>query len=546
MSDDSSKPTILAVDDTPENLDVVKGILVPEYVVKVAINGPTALKIAESQPPDLILLDIMMPEMDGYEVCRRLKENPATREIPVIFLTAKEQTTDETRGFDLGAVDYIRKPVNPQILEARSRTQIALKRSMDDLQDAYEVIKRQKDRMQEELSVGHDIQMSMLPLRFPAFPERSEFEVFASLTPAREVGGDFYDFFFLNEDELCFCVGDVSGKGVPAALFMAVGQTLIKARALDDPSPASIVTRVNEELSEDNPSCMFITLWLGILDLRTGKLRYTNAGHNRPYILSASGEQRQLVERHGPVLGAISGVAFREDLCQLEREDVVFVYTDGLTEAMDEGGDLYSDPRLTSFLGAVKVDSMQGLVEASAADVASFEAGAEQADDLTILALQLKSEPGGEVEQVLEKVLVNQLPEIDRLNKEFNAFADANGVPVTVARRINLVFDELLNNTISYGFQDELEHRIHVRVGLTGQRLSVLIEDDGMPFNPFVAETPDTALSLQQREIGGLGIHLVREVMNEYEYLRRVDRNVVRLVAHLPDRDSAASASYQP
>jgi len=275
-----SKPVILAVDDTPENLDVVKGILSPYYTVKAAINGKMALKIVESKLPDLILLDIMMPEMDGYEVCKRIKENPEASKVPIIFLTAKSQTEDEAAGFKIGAADYILKPVSPPILEARVKTHLALKFSMDALNSAYETIKTQKERMQHELDVGRDIQMSMLPLEFPAFPDRNEFEIYANLLPAREVGGDFYDFFFIGPDELCFLVADVSGKGVPAALFMAVSKTLIKSRAVDDSSPASVITRVNDELSRDNPESMFVTIFIGIINVKTGELRYTNAGHN--------------------------------------------------------------------------------------------------------------------------------------------------------------------------------------------------------------------------------------------------------------------------
>jgi len=220
----------------------------------------------------------MMPEIDGYEVCRQLKANPETRDIPVIFLTAKGETADEAEGFKLGAADYILKPVNPPLLKARVKTHLALKHNMDELQAAYSVINKQKERMQEELNVGRDIQMSMVPDTIPAFPEHGEFDIYGLLKPAREIGGDFYDYFFIDSDKLCICVGDVSGKGVPAALFMAVTKTLIKSTAGEDHSTASIITRVNDEISQDNPSCMFITLFLGILDIRSGKFSYTNAG----------------------------------------------------------------------------------------------------------------------------------------------------------------------------------------------------------------------------------------------------------------------------
>ena len=248
---DSIKPVVLAVDDTPENLDVVKGVLGDDYVVKAAVNGKIALKIAETQSPDLILLDIMMPDMDGYEVCRRLKANPATAEIPVIFLTAKDQDTDQARGFELGAADYIQKPVNALILRSRTKTHVQLKKNLDALHEAYALINTQRQRMQDELNVGKDIQMSMLRRDYPLFPDHDEFSVHAQLEPAREVSGDFYDLFFVNPAELCLVVADVSGKGVPAALFMAVSKTLFKARAMDDRSPASIMTRVNNELSKN-------------------------------------------------------------------------------------------------------------------------------------------------------------------------------------------------------------------------------------------------------------------------------------------------------
>jgi CheY-like chemotaxis protein len=190
MTVEKGRATVLAVDDTPENIDVVKGVLSGDCDVKAAVNGPMALKVAQSQRPDLILLDIMMPGMDGYEVCRRLKADPATAEIPIIFLTAMDQTDDETEGFDLGAADYIRKPVNPAILMSRVKTHLALKRNVDALREAYALIERQNLRMGEELNVGRDIQMSMIPRTFPPFPGRDEFELHAVIEPAREVGGD--------------------------------------------------------------------------------------------------------------------------------------------------------------------------------------------------------------------------------------------------------------------------------------------------------------------------------------------------------------------
>jgi sigma-B regulation protein RsbU (phosphoserine phosphatase) len=529
MSDKQGKPVVLAVDDTPENLDVVKGILASDYIVKAAINGKMALKIAEKQPPDLILLDIMMPEMDGYEVCTHLKSNPITREIPVIFLTAKDQTTDEAKGFELGAADYILKPVNPPILEARVRTHIALKKSMDELQSAYAIIKKHKERMEEELNVAQGIQMSMVPLDFPAFPEREEFDVRALLKPAREVGGDFYDFYFTNDKELCFCVGDVSGKGVPAALFMAVTQTLIKARATDDPSPASIITRVNEEMAADNPSCMFVTLFLGILNIETGELRFTNAGHNPPHIKRANGELECLTQRHGPILAAVEGVAFKQDQAKMDKGDTLLVFTDGVTEAMDINGELYSDPRLEKLLQGQDFPSAEDMVDKTLASVEEFATGADQADDITIMALRYRQQPKQVDRRELIVEIRNDLAEIDRVNQEFNEFAEHNGMSPAISPKLNIAFDELLNNIISYGFEEGTEHQIRVTAEYVDPRLVVTVTDDGIPFNPFDKVGPDITLSIEEREIGGLGIHIVKKMMDSVSYKRHRECNVVTL-----------------
>ena len=385
MTNEDQRPVVLAVDDTPENLDVVRGILVPQYKVKAVNNGAAALKLAQKQPPDIILLDIMMPEMDGYEVCRQLKANPVTAEIPVIFLTAKDQTADEAEGFSLGAADYIHKPVNPPLLQARVKTHVALKKSMDDMRDLSAALAVAKERMEVELNVGRDIQQSMLP--DTALTCR-EVDLRASMDAAREVGGDFYDYFMLNEQELCFCVADVSGKGVGAALFMAMSKLLIKSRAADDLQPSKILTRVNSDLAMDNPECMFVTVFLGTINLATGRINYTNAGHNPPLIKRASGEVEEVLEQHGPVLGIEEGRTYGQSSIDLGPGDVLLVFTDGVTEAMDSEDKLYSDERLVSTVRELDVITADSVLQTVSDSVDEFARGAEQADDITMIALQ--------------------------------------------------------------------------------------------------------------------------------------------------------------
>lgn len=524
------KPVVLAVDDTPENLDVVKGILADEYIVKAAVNGKMALKIAETQAPDLILLDIMMPDMDGYEVCRRLKGNPATAEIPVIFLTAKDQDTDQAKGFDLGAADYIQKPVNALILRSRTKTHVHLKKNLDALHEAYALINTQRQRMQDELNVGRDIQMSMLQRDYPLFPDHDEFSVHAQLEPAREVSGDFYDLFFVNPEELCLVVADVSGKGVPAALFMAVSKTLFNARAMDDRSPASIMTRVNNELSKNNPSCMFVTVFLAILNIETGELRYSNAGHNPPLLKRADGQVSVLREIHGPIAGAIEAIAYGEDRIMLGQGDLLLAFTDGVTEAMNTVNELYSDARLEKWFTAPRDLSAAEWVKNLVESVDNFVDGAEPSDDITIMALSYDRVPGEKTQDLYSITIPNSLKAIDSVVEGLEAFTEGKAILPGVVQKLCIAFDELLNNIISYGYVDDGLHEIFVEMDYRNDALAVTIKDDGIPFNPFMGSDPDISLSVDDREIGGLGIHLVKQMMDEVSYMRFTDMNMVRLV----------------
>jgi sigma-B regulation protein RsbU (phosphoserine phosphatase) len=407
-------------------------------------------------------------------------------------------------------------------LQARNRE---LQQSLEDLKRTTSV----KERMEGELNIGREIQMSMLPLEFPAFPDRSDFTVFAALHPAREVGGDFYDFFLIDEDRLCLCVGDVSGKGVPAALFMAVTKTLIKSRAANDLSPASILSHVNTELSHKNDSSMFVTVFLGILDLRGGEFVYTNAGHNPPYSKKPEGDILRLDARHGPVLGAVEGLAYTEDTTSLAAGDLLFLYTDGVTEAMNEEKHLFSDQKLEDWLASTSPTSVEDVVQAGVDVVWDFQGSAEQADDVTVLAVQFFGSEGSSGAPVLEVELVNRIEEIDRLSEAFKAFASQHNISDAVGRKMKVVFDELLNNVISHAFDDDDEHIIEVSVRFTDDRIFVTLTDDGKPFNPFTEESPDTGLSVTERPIGGLGIHLVRSMVAEGRYERHGARNVVHL-----------------
>lgn len=525
---------ILVVDDERFNINVLVELLKPEYKMMAAISGSQALKAARSDnPPDLILLDIMMPEMDGYEVCTQLKADEQTRDIPVIFVTAMGQESDETKGLKAGAADYLTKPISPAIVEARVKTQLALRQQTKNLQEAKIIIEAQKDRMQEELNMAKNIQLSMLPQDFPAYPDHDEFLLHASMEAAREVGGDFYDFFFIDEDNLCVCIGDVSGKGVPAALFMAISKALIRSRAKNDLSTASILTHVNNEIEADNEASMFVTVFLAIINIRSGSMLYTNAGHNPSYIRRKDGQLERLENLHGPVVGAVGGLAYKEDTVKLTEGDYLLAYTDGVTEAMDPVNNQFEEDRLVDVLNSGDYTSPEELIQSTLSAVKTFVKDAEQSDDITLLALLFDRQPILEQAKELRVKIANELAEIDTVNNALADFAQQNGIEDSVVQKIKVAFDELLNNTISYGYKDEHEHVIEVGVDLLEGRLRVTIADDATPFNPLSEETPNTELGIDEREIGGLGIHLVRKMMDEVTYKRGIDKNLITLIKYL-------------
>ena len=414
------------------------------------------------------------------------------------------------------------------------------KRAAEKLEEAYEIIREQKERMEEELNIGREIQMSMLPLVFPPFPERTEFSIYAALEPAREVGGDFYDFFFVDDGKLCICIGDVSGKGVPSALFMAVTKTLIKSRATDDHSTASILTHVNTEISKDNNSCMFVTIFLGILDIRTGSLVFSNAGHNPPYLRRANGEIQRLDSRHGPVVGAMGGMTYGEDVTVLDTGDLLLMYTDGVTEEMNSDDQLFTEARLVDMIERTTLDEVESVVKHTIAAVHDFKGETEQSDDITLLALRYEWDRADEAAPMFQLSIRNELSDIEKVNDEFERFSRENNLPDGVCRRVSIAFDDLLNNVISYAFRDEAGHEVDIRGELDGSRLTITITDDGIPFNPLGTRMPDTSLSLGERPLGGLGIHLVRNLVDDISYQRRIDRNVLSVVMNLASVDAAS------
>lgn len=427
-------------------------------------------------------------------------------------------------------------------ITALKRAEQAAEDAKTRLADSLAVVEAAKARMQEELNVGRDIQQSMLPRVFPAFPDRKELELYAVLEPALEIGGDLYDFFLLDDHRLCFVIGDVSGNGVPAAMFMAMTKIMVKTRASSDPSPASIVTHVNDALSAENDSCMFVTLYLGILNLRDGRLLTTNAGHNPPLLKRRDGQFEWLTAQDGPLVGPMPGIAFKESLIQLGPGDELFLYTDGVTEADNRRCELFGKDRLKTVLDQSRAVSVVERIGDVMKAVKTFAGDAPQADDITILGIRYLGVAPSDVSMgVFHQTMLNRLAAIPTIQLAFERYVAQWERARALIPTFNMALDDLLNNVVQYAFpNDPTEHIIVVAGDVRDECVVLTITDDGIPFNPLTVATPDLSLLLHEREIGGLGIHLVRSMFDEVTYHRNVGHNVLALRKRFVSEPSAS------
>ncbi len=427
-------------------------------------------------------------------------------------------------------------------ITALKRAEQAAEDAKARLADSLALVEAAKARMQEELNVGRDIQQSMLPRVFPAFPDRKELELYAVLEPALEIGGDLYDFFLIDDQRLCFVIGDVSGNGVPAAMFMAMTKIMVKTRASSDPSPASIVTHVNDALSAENDSCMFVTLYLGILNLRDGTLITTNAGHNPPLLKRRNGRFEWLTAQDGPLVGPMSGIVFKESFFQLGPGDELFLYTDGVTEADNRRRELFGKDRLKTVLDQSRAVSVVDRIGDVMKAVKTFAGDAPQADDITILGIRyLGIAPSDVAVRVFRQTMLNRLAAIPMIQTAFERYVAQWERAKPLTPTLNMALDDLLNNVVQYAFPDDpAEHTIMVEGEVRDECVVLTITDDGIPFNPLTVATPDLSLLLHEREIGGLGIHLIRSMFDEVTYHRNVGRNTLTVKKKFVS-DSSAS-----
>jgi sigma-B regulation protein RsbU (phosphoserine phosphatase) len=380
---------ILVVDDNDDNRYTLTLYLDLEGYsnVEIAHDGEEAITLLKEKSYDLVLLDVMMPKVDGYQVLSWMKDAKLVDDLPVIMISALNEIDSIVRCIELGALDYLMKPFNPVLLKARVTSSLEKKRLRDEI-NAYLA------RLTEELEAARSLQLGMVPQVFPPPTPEQPIDVFATMEPAREVGGDLYDFFYCPDGTLCFLVGDVSGKGMPAALFMARTRSLIRLAAELMRTPdgttagaGDIVKRVNRELCQNNNEMMFVTLFLGMLQPTTGALSFCNAGHNPPYLTADRGVQA-IEGAKGTVLGVDDRADYATGTMTVAAGATIYLYTDGVTEAADPNNALFSEERLEALLRDATPSCSADLVNLVAAAVRDFAAGAEQSDDITMMAIR--------------------------------------------------------------------------------------------------------------------------------------------------------------
>ncbi len=389
MEETALKIKIMVVDDEVDLEPLIRQQFRQQIRNKVydfvfAHNGLEALSMLIEYPEvGIILSDINMPEMDGLTLLSKLKElkNPSLK---TVVVSAYGDMENIRTAMNRGAFDFLTKPINFEDLE------ITINKTLEEITLQRKAILEhdQLISIRHDLNTAREIQLGILPKTFPPFPGRKDFGIYASMVAAKEVGGDFYDFFMIDPDHLGFVIGDVSGKGIPAAIFMAVSRTLIRATGLKGMSAAECMFYSNNLLCNESVSSMFVTVFYAILNTKTGELEYVNAGHNPPYLLRKGGVVEKLESTGDIILGCFEDYQFHGRTVMLNPEEGILLFTDGVTEAFNKQEEQYGEPRLETLLAGIGQNTVDTIINTINADVNQFSEGVAQSDDITLLSVK--------------------------------------------------------------------------------------------------------------------------------------------------------------
>ncbi len=387
-----------------------------------------------------------------------------------------------------------------------------------DMIDKYKNIEKNKDAIEIELKTATNIQKSMLPAILPYFPGRNEFEIFANMIPAKQVGGDFYDFYFIDQDHFAFLISDVSGKGVPSALFMVISKTIIKTNLQLGLSFEEAIEKTNTQLFEGNKESMFVTSWIGVLEISTGKVEFINAGHNYPILKKSNNEICFLKNRSGFILAGKKDSKYNSFNIKLEKGDMLFLYTDGITETINLSKEQYGEERLKNLLLNESNKSIEDICKDVKKDIDSFSNNSEQFDDITMVCLKYNGL------DVISNKSINgsfeaKTDKIEDVTNFINKLIAECKVETKTRAEINIIIDEIFGNIAKYAY-NKTEGKVEVSAFLTKNPLSlnIIFEDRGIPYNPLNAKEINKNISVNDRKYGGLGIGIVKKISDKIEY----------------------------
>ena len=447
-----------------------------------------------------------------------------TSELQPLRRLAEEAETIASGQFDTQLPELQRIDEIGQLSQSFGNMQQSLVKYIEELKDTT----IQKASIERDLSIASDIQMGMLPVKFPTKEDRDDVQLYASLTPAKAVGGDLFDFYFRDE-KLFFCIGDVSGKGVPASLFMAVTRSIFRTVSVHESMPDRIVTIMNRTIADMNKTNMFVTLFVGVLDLPTGRLHYCNAGHDAPLLVGA-GVGELPCDANIPV-GFMPQWKYTLQEAHIFTGTTIFLFTDGLTEAEDINHAQFQMERVHEVAGQALAQQMQEpkeLIGSMTEAVHQFVGDAEQSDDLTMMAIQyIKQQHDVKLRKSI--VLPNDVKEVSKLTAFVEEVCEAMGFDGALTAQLTLAIEEAVVNVMKYAYPPQKRGDVTIEAQSNDLRLKFTIIDSGMPFDPTVRAEVDTTLSAEDRPIGGLGIHLVRKIMDSINYERVDSLNVLTL-----------------
>ncbi len=440
----------------------------------------------------------------------------------ILFQLLRHRVVDNLKKVEDALAKITAGKLDTRVSVDSHREFVVLSRDINETVDAlHGYIDEAEGRYDRDLALARQIQLSSLPSVFPPYPERRDFDLYACMDTAREVGGDFYDFFMLNNHTLVFLVADVSGKGVPAALFMMKAKTELHTLMESGLDVDEAMTEANRRLCEDNESGMFVTVWLGRLDLASGRLSYANAGHNPPLLAHGDGTFEYFKEaKPNLFLAGMDGIRYRKNVTDVEPGDKLFLYTDGVTEAVDAAQSMYGEERLRGLLCGMSDFGPRAACEAVREDVAAFAGGAEQSDDITMLAVSVEALRGRD-----HVVTQADMDSVAIVGDFFAARLPRLGADARVAGRVQVCVDEAYSNICRYSKAT----RAVVDVVRKGGDLVVEFGDNGVAFDPTRMAEPDCTLPVAERPVGGLGIHLIRSMVKYMEYSRVEGTNILIL-----------------